>query len=761
MKATSYVLISLFSVIALASCGGGGSTSGGSTTSSLSFPLQSGIKASVEQGASIDFTVTGTCSGTANIVSSTPISSTFEGIAAISSAGATTLNFTNCTPSSISGTATEYFDSNYVPLGTIKSDGEYGIYMAPPVIPVSVKVGDSGIIGTKTFYADNTKTLITGQEVISYVIEPDTANTAILNMIYKSYNSRGILTSTEQDRSRIMADGTLNPISADIQFANGSTTHLVLQVTPDTTAPTVLSTNPTSSSATVTPAATLTATFSEAMDPATVTTVEFILKNGATPVSGTVTYGGRTATFTPATFLTPSTVYTAMITMSVKDLAGNAMSSNYSWSFMTTAPDVMPPKVLSTSPADSASAVAINSVITATFSEAMDPATVTTAEFGLKNGTTPVSGTVTYSGATANFTPAAPLTNGTLYTATITAGVKDSAGNAMSLPYTWSFTGDGKISVLNFTVVDAEYSKSLEKIVMVSSVPGNQLHLYNPVTNSDTAVPLNLTPTSVAVSPDGLFAAVGHNAWISYVDLSTATLIKTLPVTADVFDIILAGNDYVYAFPRIDQWVQIHSINILSGIEVLSGGRSIRAGTKAKLHPGGAAIYGANNGLSPADIEKYDISGGAPVFLYDSPYHGDYAMCGDLWMSGDGFRIFTRCGNVFNATSLQATDMTYGGALQNLGLVRHLSHSPAIGKLTVIPDNSWNTTIADTEIWVFGYNFLTFEQSIKLPHFVVGNNQYAGHGRFVFYNSNGSKTFILLQADATSGMLYDYGIVTY
>jgi hypothetical protein len=53
---------------------------------------------------------------------------------------------------------------------------------------------------------------------------------------------------------------------------------------------------------------------------------------------------------------------------------------------------------------------------------------------------TPVTGTVTYVGFLATFTPTANLAASTLYTATVTTGVKDLAGNALAVDYTWSFT---------------------------------------------------------------------------------------------------------------------------------------------------------------------------------------------------------------------------------------------------------------------------------------------------------------------------------
>ncbi len=187
------------------------------------------------------------------------------------------------------------------------------------------------------------------------------------------------------------------------------------------------------------------ATFSEAMDPLTITTATFTMAGpGATPVSGTVTHTDTTATFTPLSPLAVSTTYTSTITTGVKDLAGNALANNYVWSWTTgAAPDSTPPTVISTIPANAATGAAVGANITATFSEAMNTLTVTTATFSLKQGATPVSGAVTYAGTTATFNPTSDLTANTTYTATIAAGtngVKDLAGNALASDYVWSFT---------------------------------------------------------------------------------------------------------------------------------------------------------------------------------------------------------------------------------------------------------------------------------------------------------------------------------
>lgn len=82
--------------------------------------------------------------------------------------------------------------------------------------------------------------------------------------------------------------------------------------------------------------------------------------------------------------------------------------------------------------------------VTATFSEAMDAATITTATVKLvkKGARSPVRAKVTYSPATnrATLDPARPLAKGATYTAKVTTGAKDPAGNALAKARAWSFT---------------------------------------------------------------------------------------------------------------------------------------------------------------------------------------------------------------------------------------------------------------------------------------------------------------------------------
>ena len=203
-------------------------------------------------------------------------------------------------------------------------------------------------------------------------------------------------------------------------------------------APTVIVTDPLNLATNVALNKVISATFSVAMDPLTVTTTTFKLMDGITPVSGAVTYSGTTASFTPTSALSSGKTYTATITTGVKNVPGTAMASNYVWAFSTGA--VVAPTVIATDPLDLATNVPLNQAVSATFSTPMDPLTITTATFTLMDGATPVTGAVTYSGIVATFTPGSPLSGGKTYTATITNSAKNAAGTAMTNNYVWNFS---------------------------------------------------------------------------------------------------------------------------------------------------------------------------------------------------------------------------------------------------------------------------------------------------------------------------------
>ena len=230
----------------------------------------------------------------------------------------------------------------------------------------------------------------------------------------------------------------------------------------DNTRPTVVLTVPSAAATGVATNTRITATFSEDMIAATISGASFTLTNNAlaTPVVGTVTYAAaaRTATFTPTAATLPSnTAFTATVTTAATDLASNALSGNtavlpnagnHVWTFTTAAlTDTTPPTVVIVSPVTGGTGICPTKIVSASFSEAMDAATINATSFLVTDGGVAVAGSVSYDAALqlASFVPtsAAGFAPSRTFTATILSGaggVKDLAGNPLAANRVWTFT---------------------------------------------------------------------------------------------------------------------------------------------------------------------------------------------------------------------------------------------------------------------------------------------------------------------------------
>jgi methionine-rich copper-binding protein CopC len=262
--------------------------------------------------------------------------------------------------------------------------------------------------------------------------------------------------------------GSADPRVKDLAgnaFAGDVPLSFIFTTRTDITPPTVTSFTPVSGATNVNVNATVTVTFSETMIAATVGSSTIELRDPSNAlVSATVYYNEdvRIATLVPTAPLTIGTTYTARVRGGsadprVKDVAGNALAADVTWSFTTA--DTTPPTVTSVSPTSGATNVAINANVTVTFSEAMNASTVGTSTIELRNSSNVlVAATVSYNPATftATLDPNASLEAGMTYTARVRGGgtdprVKDVAGNALAADVTWSFT---TLANLNMALID-------------------------------------------------------------------------------------------------------------------------------------------------------------------------------------------------------------------------------------------------------------------------------------------------------------------
>jgi S-layer protein (TIGR01567 family) len=102
----------------------------------------------------------------------------------------------------------------------------------------------------------------------------------------------------------------------------------------DSSNPTVIDTYPENSDSDIPLDANVTAKFSEKMNASTINVNSFTLSSPSGPISGTVTYNDPIATLNPNSSLDYGTIYTATITSTVEDIAGNRLALK-NWSFTT------------------------------------------------------------------------------------------------------------------------------------------------------------------------------------------------------------------------------------------------------------------------------------------------------------------------------------------------------------------------------------------------------------------------------------------
>ena len=311
--------------------------------------------------------------------------------------------------------------------------------------------------------------------------------------------------------------------------------------TGSTMAPMVISTNPTNNEVNVILNKIVTATFSEPMNPVTITDASFTIRQGTTLVKGTVTYAGSTATFTPEQPFLPGTLYTGTISKTVKNLLGVSITEDYIWTFTTE--NKIPPTVIATDPINNATNVSLDKEITATFSVVMNQATINGSTFTLYNGSNQVNGIVTYAGTTAKFNPTDNLIGNTTYTATITSEVTNTDGTHMAENYVWTFSTGALVSP---TVISTDPFNNETNVVLNKTITATFSTAMDPTTINGTTFTLYRGVTPVT----GVVTYVGTTASFKPTNNLIAGAIYTATITTgakNVAGTTLAEN-YVWTF---------------------------------------------------------------------------------------------------------------------------------------------------------------------------------------------------------------------
>jgi len=258
-------------------------------------------------------------------------------------------------------------------------------------------------------------------------------------------------------------------------------------------------------------------------------------------------------------------------------------------------------------PRNNVTGVARNKSISFIFSTRMDSSTINNSTFTLKQGSTNIAGTVTYSGMTATFTPLVPLSAATSYTATITTGARSLSGMGLSNNAVWSFTTAGSVAALS----GIDLGTAANYVIIAKTAINN---------NATSAITgdLGLSPaatsyiTGLAITnATGYATSAQVTGKIYAADMAVPTPIN---MTTAVNDMVTAYNDA--AGRAIPDFLELGTGNI--------GGKTLAPGlykwTSAVTIPTNLSIAGGANdvwifqisgNLTMSSAVKMTLSGGA------------------------------------------------------------------------------------------------------------------------------------------------------
>ena len=329
-----------------------------------------------------------------------------------------------------------------------------------------------------------------------------------------------------------------------------------------------------------------------------------------------------------------------------------------------------------------------------------------------------------------------------------------------------------QVTPLSYQVNDAKYSRGLDRIVMVSYTD-LAVHLFDPRANADTAIPLpsglpqyqgTYVGLYVALSPDGLKAVVTDISWVVYLDLAAATVLGQWEAPSSVigagfyFDgVVIAADGYAYA-SNGGYLTAVNPSTGSFGLTKLIVGSSNDYLTFTTSSDG-TYVYALTG------VDEFLLSSARPL----GGYFGDVAQsatttCGEPWVSRDGTRVFTGCGNTFGP-AVATTDggtVPAGHVLQVApaqpetddggdapfydppiyGLDDPSSGSPvaAVG----VDPNAPNQHTGAVALALYNASTLALESTVPAPLIPYGGVSHPSIPVYVFYDASGTTRYELV-----------------
>ena len=423
------------------------------------------------------------------------------------------------------------------------------------------------------------------------------------------------------------------------------------------------------------------------------TTDNFGVPGTAVTTVKTYDSASKTVTLTPSAPLTASTGYIVKVNTTATTTTSAALPQPYFLFFRTPSgvADATAPTVLGVSPATTSTGVALGAVVTAGFSEDMDPSTIITGRIKLaltSNLAATVAGTVTYNpqSRSASFAPSTALTANTSYTFTIVSGasgVKDLSANQLATNFTSTFTttatADTTKPLLTFANADNfSIAVTFSEQIKTGTGPNAADNIANYTFESPVGSSISLGGKTVT------YEAGTKTARITGLSLQNGNTYKitVAPVVQD-----LSGN--------IIETTGTPASNTQFGTVANS------STTGGQIGPGGGAIDPSMQGMNPSRVMPMSRGAGAT-----SNYHVEFLASASIPSTGQIVLSFPSGFSLTNAAAVTASTLSFC----NADLNGPATGAPTIGSVSA--NNDAGTVTVTTATAATGANaFLCLDLS--------------------------------------------------
>ncbi|MBX2798200.1 MAG: putative metal-binding motif-containing protein [Myxococcales bacterium] len=197
-------------------------------------------------------------------------------------------------------------------------------------------------------------------------------------------------------------------------------------------------------------------------------------------------------------------------------------------------------------------------------------------------------------------------------------------------------------------------------LLVISSAEEQALVIRDLQTAADVRIDLPLIPDAVSVSPQGGSAVVGHDGWVSEVDLLTGTVSNTWPTGVPGGEVV-HGDGRAFVFTRYLNH-PILSVDLTTGTAEVASLVRFRDDTVA-LHPSRQKIYGVTRGSGLQEVLRFDLVEEGLTYVEIEDAWSWPAGKGNVWFHPDGSALFTHDAQVYWASD-DETDRTWRGELE-------------------------------------------------------------------------------------------------